>query len=175
MMETVTTYINPVQRESIITPQTQPDVVGVKTRPAGDGKIKEVKMQKPEKRVTHFIPTSRLKSYDIVDAPGENLGQVERIIVDMYSGRVAYYLVGLKGHLNDRWVAVPPAAMTWQPAKHNFELDIPHKTLEGAPTIPKADWPEKFLADLEKEDHARWLEEVYNYYNYTPFWIVVED
>jgi sporulation protein YlmC with PRC-barrel domain len=175
MLETVTTYTIPENQECEIVNQSQPVIGAVKTRPSGDGKIKEVKMQKPEKRVTHFIPTSRLKSYDVVDDTGKEVGQVERIIVDMHSGRIAYMLVGLTGHLNDRWVAVPPDAMTWQPSKHKFELDIPAKTLEGAPTIPKADWPDKFLADLEKEEHARWLEEVYNYYNYTPFWIVVVD
>jgi sporulation protein YlmC with PRC-barrel domain len=136
--------------------------------------MKETKTPAPKKRETHFIPTSRLKSYAVIDDTGEGVGDVERIIVDMYSGQVAYMLVGLKGHLNDRWVAVPPNAMIWQPSRNDFKLDISRKTLLGAPTISKGDWPDKFLVNLEKEEHARWLEEVYAYYNYTPFWIVVE-
>ena len=133
-----------------------------------------MKTQTLSRRETHFIPTSRLKSYAVVDDTGEGVGDVERIIIDMHSGQVAYMLVGLRGHLNDRWVAVPPNAMTWQPARNDFQLNVSREILLEAPTIPKADWPEKYLANLEKEDHARWVEEVYNYYHYTPFWIVVE-
>jgi len=177
MMEAAATYVNPERQKSGNVSQSQPGATAVKTHRDGDGKVKEMKemkMQAPKKIETHFVPTSRLKSYDIVGEQGEELGQVERIIVDMVSGRVAYMLVGLKGHASDRWVAVPPDAMTWQPEKNRFELDIPRKTLETAPTIPKADWPEKFLVNLEEKDHAGWLEDVYAYYNYEPFWIVVE-
>jgi sporulation protein YlmC with PRC-barrel domain len=133
-----------------------------------------MKTQTINRTETHFIPTSRLKSYAVVDDRGEGVGEVERIIIDMHSGHVAYMLVGLKGHLDDRWVAVPPNAMTWQPARSDFKLDVSRDILLDAPTIPKADWPEKYLVNLEKEDHARWVEEVYNHYHYTPYWIVVE-
>jgi sporulation protein YlmC with PRC-barrel domain len=173
MVETVTTYTNPEGCEARNTEQFQPMSAAFR-RTSGGPEVKEMKTKTPAKRETHFIPTSRLKSYDVVGEAGEELGQVERIIVDMCSGKVAYLLVGLKGHLNDRWVAVPPDAMTWQPAKNNFVLDVPLKTLEAGPTIPKSDWPDKFLVNLEKEEHARWVEDVYTYYNYTPYWIVVE-
>jgi sporulation protein YlmC with PRC-barrel domain len=174
MMETVTTYVNTDIRDRGNIIGVQPAAATVKTHSVGDVKMKEMKTPAPKKMETHFIPTSRLKTYDVIDDTGEAVGQVERIIVDMHSGQIAYMLVGLKGHLNDRWVAVPPPAMTWQPARNDFKLDVSRKILLEAPTIPKADWPDKFLADLEKEDHARWLEEVYEYYNFTPFWIIVE-
>ena len=134
----------------------------------------DMKTQTPQKMETHFVPTSRLKAYEVVGEKGEELGKVERIVVDMVSGKVAYMLVGLKGHLNTKWVAVPPDAMTWHAAKHNFELDVPLKVLEGAPTIPKAEWPDKFLTSLEEQDHTKWIETVYTYYDYEPFWVVVE-
>ncbi len=132
---------------------------------------------KPEtagKRQTHFIPTSRLKSYPVVDDRSDSVGDVERIIIDLYSGRVVYMLVGLKGHANGRWVAVPPDAMTWETDTNDFRLDISREVLATAPTIPKADWPNKFLADLEDEEHAQWVQDVYDYYEYRPFWIIVE-
>jgi len=124
---------------------------------------------------THFIPTSRLKAYPVLDDNADGVGDVERIIMDMYSGRVAYMLVGLKGHVNDMWVAVPPDAMIWETDTNDFRLRISRKMLDAAPTIPTADWPKKFLADLENEEHARCVREVYDYYNYRPFWIIVEE
>lgn len=174
MMEPVMLQTNAMRGGSMKQSQPVAAAATVKTRPAGDGKVKEMKPQTPNKMETHFIPASRLTSYAVVDDMGEGVGEVERIIVDMLSGRVAYMLVGLKGHLNDRWVAVPPDAMIWQPSRNDFKLGVPRKTLEAAPTIPRADWPDKFLAGLEKEEHSRWLEQVYNYYNFTPFWVVVE-
>jgi sporulation protein YlmC with PRC-barrel domain len=175
MMETVTTRINPERRESGDMYQVGVAAPPIKTRLSGDEKMNKTKTTPPPKMETHFIPTSRLQAYAVVDDTGVGVGDVERIIVDMYSGQVAYMLVGLKGHVNDRWVGVPPEAVTWQPSRNDFKLNISRKTLLEAPTILKADWPDKFLANLEKEEHSRWLEEVYNYYGYTPFWIVVED
>lgn len=137
--------------------------------------MKETKTATPGKIATHFIPTSRLKSYSIVNERGAEIGQVERIIVDMVSGRVAYMLVGLEGHLNDRWVAVPPDILTWRADHSDFMLDVTEKSLDEAPTIARRDWPDKFLADLEKTDHAAWVEDVYAYYDTTPFWVIVED
>jgi sporulation protein YlmC with PRC-barrel domain len=123
---------------------------------------------------THFVPTSRLKSYDIVSDRDEVMGQVERIIVDICSGQAGYMLVSVKRHPGDLWVAVPPEIMTWQPEKNRFKLDVPRETLEKALPILKSEWPDKFLVKLEKKDHAEWLEDIYDYYNIAPFWIVVE-
>lgn len=172
VMESVVTDA-PIQKESSSIKWVQP-VAAVESGPAGDGEGKEIKMKTQNKMETHFIPASRLQSYSVIDDMGQGVGEVERIIVDLCSGKVAYYLVGLKGHVNDRWVSVPPDAVTWQPARHDFKLGISRKTLEGAPIVLKADWPDKFLVNLEKEDHGTWLEGVYAYYGYTPFWIVIE-
>jgi hypothetical protein len=156
----------------------------VETNFGGDGEVrdqKEVLTEMPKKKETtrksetHFIPTTRLVVYAVVDESGETMGQVECIIVDMFSGRVAYMLVGLKGQTDDRWVAAPPNALTWQAARNDFKLGVPRKILEGAPYVLRADWPEKFLAELEKSDHSGWLEDVYRYYAFTPFWVAGTD
>jgi sporulation protein YlmC with PRC-barrel domain len=122
---------------------------------------------------THFIPTSHLKLYDVVNDKGEDMGQVQNFILDMCSGRIAYALVAFGGFLGlgDKWIAMPFDVLTWQPEKEKFELDVPRQRLEKAPGIKKSDWPEKFLENLEGSDHAAWLEGVYAYYDSTPFWI----
>jgi sporulation protein YlmC with PRC-barrel domain len=72
---------------------------------------------------THFIPTSWLEPYDIVDETGKEIGWVGRIIMDMYSGKVAYVLASIPGRAE--WVVIPSYATTWQPSHHRFRLDIP--------------------------------------------------
>ncbi len=123
---------------------------------------------------THFIPTSRLKAYDVVNEAGEDLGQVQNFIVDMVSGRIAYVLVSFAGllGLTDRWVALPFTALAWQPERNHFRLDVPRALLMQAPGIKRADWPERFLTGLEQRDHAAWVEDVYRHFNRQPFWAI---
>jgi hypothetical protein len=132
---------------------------------------------KSHRLATHFIPTSRLKSYNVVNETGEDLGQAQNFIVDMISGRIAYVLVSFAGFmgLTDRWIALPFDALDWQPGHNQFVLNVPRAALMQAPSIKRADWPEKFLNDLEQEDHAAWAEDVYAYFSFQPFWLVEEE
>ena len=118
------------------------------------------------KTQVHFIPTSQLKLYNVVNDKGEDLGQVQNFIVDMCSARIAYVLVAFEGFLGltDKWIPMPFEVLNWIPEKNRFEMDVPRKTLEKAPTISKSEWPDKFLDKLELEDHSDWLENVYSYY-----------
>ena len=122
---------------------------------------------------THFIPTSHLKLYDVVNDKGEDLGQVQNFIIDMSSARIAYVLVAFEGFLGltDKLIPIPFEVLKWKPEKNRFEIDIPRKTMEKSPTISKSEWPDKFLGKLELQDHSIWLESVYRYYNLTPYWI----
>jgi hypothetical protein len=124
------------------------------------------------KTKTHFIPTSQLKLYNVGNQQGEDLGQVQNFIVDMCATRIAYVLVAFEGFLGltDKWIPMPFEVLTWVPDKNRFEADITRKQLEQAPTIAKSEWPDKFLAKLELQDHSSWLESVYRYYNRTPYW-----
>ncbi len=125
-----------------------------------------------ERKQTHFIPTKRLKHYDVIDGNDLMLGRVEQIIVDMCSGRVAYYLVSTEGiaRLHDRWLAMPPEVLTWFPERLRFTTPVLSSELADAPSIPKADWPDTVLAELENVDETlAWLDSICAYYKVTPY------
>ena len=124
------------------------------------------------RKQTHFIPTKRLKHYDVIDGNGQMLGRVEQIIVDMCSGRVAYMLVATEGiaRLHDRWLAMPPEVLTWFPEKLRFTTPVLSTELDDAPSIPKTDWPDSVMGGLEAmSERSCSLDEICAYYNVTPF------
>ena len=58
---------------------------------------------------TRFIPTSRLKTYDVVNKQGQDMGQVQTFVVDMVVGRIAFVVVSFEGFLgiSEKWFAMP--------------------------------------------------------------------
>ncbi len=125
-----------------------------------------------ERKQTHFIPTKRLKHYDVIDGNDQMLGRVEQIIVDMCSGRVVYMLVATEGiaTLHDRWLAMPPGILAWHPEKLRFTTPILSTELADAPSIPKTDWPDTVMIELEKLDETMsWLDSICAYYNVMPY------
>ncbi len=127
---------------------------------------------KKERKQTHFIPTKRLSHYEVIDGAGQLMGKVEQIIVDMCSGRVAYYLVSTEGlaRRHDEWLAMPPDVLTWYPEKLHFTTPILSIDLDDAPSIPKADWPDTVVAELQNVDETQArLDSICAYYNVTPF------
>jgi PRC-barrel domain. len=72
---------------------------------ADDNTIKRNSMNQS----TRFIPTSRLKRYDVVNKKGEDMGQVQTFVVDMVVSRIAFVVVSFEGFLgiSDKWFAMP--------------------------------------------------------------------
>jgi sporulation protein YlmC with PRC-barrel domain len=64
-----------------------------------------------------FVPTIRLKMYDVVNKQGQDMGQVQTFVVDMNEGLIAFALVSFGGFLglDDKWFAMPWNALQWQP------------------------------------------------------------
>ena len=64
-------------------------------------------------RNPRFIPGARLARYDVVNTEGDDLSQVQTIVIDMQVGLVAFALVAFGGLLgiSDKWFAIPWAAL----------------------------------------------------------------
>ena len=89
----------------------------------------------PMNQATRFIPTSRLKRYDVVNKKGQDMGQVQTFVVDMVVGRIAFVVVSFEGFLgiSDKWFALPWEMMSWSTDNKKFILDMSKETLEKAP------------------------------------------
>jgi sporulation protein YlmC with PRC-barrel domain len=112
------------------------------------------------------LSASTLIGDDVRNLQGEDLGQIEEIMIDVNSGRIAYAVLSFGGFLGigDKLFAVPWGAMSLDTENEAFILDINKERLENAPGFDKDDWPETVYED------DTWLVAVYEYYQREPYW-----
>jgi sporulation protein YlmC with PRC-barrel domain len=101
---------------------------------------------------------------DIVNAKGDNLGEVKDVVIDPSTGRVAYAVVAFGGFLSmgEKLFAVPFNALNYNEDKNEYVLNISKERLEKAPGFDADHWP---MMNDEK-----WNRDVYAYYQTTPYW-----
>lgn len=105
-----------------------------------------------------------LQGDNVVNTKGESLGEIEDIMLDVPSGRIAYAVLsfgGLMG-MGDKLFAIPWSALTLDADRKCFVLDIDKDRLKNAPGFDKDHWPS--MAD------TTWAEQVHSFYNRTPYW-----
>lgn len=111
-----------------------------------------------------IMAADTLEGDDIVNTAGDKLGELEHIMIDVPTGRVAYAVLSFGGFLGlgDKLFAIPWRALRIDPPNHRFILDVDKETLEGAPGFDKNHWPS--MAD------EQWTREVHAYYKTSPYW-----
>jgi sporulation protein YlmC with PRC-barrel domain len=100
----------------------------------------------------------------VINANGEDLGKIENIVVDMLSGRVLYAAIEFGGFLGlgAKLFAIPWDAFQFGPERDRVILNVPKERFENAPGFDKDHWPT--MAD------ENFLNNVYGYYGYQPYW-----
>jgi sporulation protein YlmC with PRC-barrel domain len=98
------------------------------------------------------------------NAAGEDLGKIEDLMIDLESGQIAYAVLSFGGFLGmgDKLFAIPWRALTVDIENKMFVLNVDKKKLEAAPGFDKNNWPDSA--------NTTWLNEVYTYYGYDPYW-----
>lgn len=81
------------------------------------------------------ILLSDLLGYDIYNSAGEELGELEDIMVDWRNDRLAYGILTFGGFLGlgERWFVIPLDELTLDPLQQRLIFDVPRETLENAP------------------------------------------
>ena len=107
-------------------------------------------------KLARFVPSIRLKQYDVVNKNGADMGQVQTFVVDMHEGLIAFVFVSFGGTLGfgDKWFALPWDALQWYPETMKFVLDMPADVLENAPGMDKDRWLEEIEKWQKEEDLA---------------------
>jgi len=105
-----------------------------------------------------------LQGDKVINANGEDLGNIEDIMLDVRSGRVAYAVLSFGGvmGIGDKLFAIPWESLTLDADRECFVLDIDKDRLKNAPGFDKDHWPS--MAD------PTWASEIYSYYNQRPYW-----
>ncbi|HJV86043.1 MAG TPA: PRC-barrel domain-containing protein [Noviherbaspirillum sp.] len=105
-----------------------------------------------------------LQGDKVVNRQGESLGEIEDIMLDVPSGRVAYAVLSFGGvmGIGDKLFAVPWSALTLDADQKCFVLDVAKDRLKNAPGFDKDHWPS--MADTS------WATDVHSFYNAQPYW-----
>ncbi|MGE5414165.1 MAG: PRC-barrel domain-containing protein [Syntrophomonadaceae bacterium] len=110
------------------------------------------------------LSASTLKGDKVRNPQNENLGNVEDLMIDLDTGRVAYCVLSFGGFLGmgEKLFAVPWRAMTIDTEDHAFVLNVTKDRLKDAPGFDKDHWPDLTDADLRSQ--------IYGFYNVRPDW-----
>lgn len=116
------------------------------------------------KNDTRVLSASTMIGDKVINAKGENLGDIKELMIDLESGRVAYAVLSFGGVLGmgDKLFAIPFKALSLRPDHDNFMLDVDKDRLKNAPGFDKNNWPS--TAD------RKWGTEIHSYYGQKPYW-----
>jgi sporulation protein YlmC with PRC-barrel domain len=118
----------------------------------------------PAKTFGLVLSASSLKGDKVVNHQGENLGEIQELMIDLDRGRIAYAVLSFGGFLGmgDKLFAIPWQAFTVDTAQKRLVLNAKKELLEKATGFDKDKWPN--MADLA------WGATLYGYYGYKPYW-----
>ncbi|RJF99106.1 PRC-barrel domain-containing protein [Noviherbaspirillum saxi] len=91
----------------------------------------------------YVMAADTLRGEKVFNTVDERLGEIEEIMIDVPSGRVAYAVLSFGGvmGIGDKLFAIPWSALTLDADRRCFILDMSQERLRNAPGFDKAHWP----------------------------------
>lgn len=110
----------------------------------------------------YVMASASLAGDAVVDPRGEALGHIERVMIDVASGRVAYAVLARGGvlGLGEKLFAIPWEALTLDARSRRFVLGVDRDRLDKAPGFDRQHWPA--MGD------PAWSAQVHDYYGLRP-------
>ena len=111
-----------------------------------------------------ILAASTMIGDEVRNVEGEDLGNLEELMMDIETGSIAYAVLSFGGFLGigDKLFAIPWDALTLDIEEKVFILDVDKETLENAPGFDKNHWPN--MSDRD------WGKSIYSYYGFSPYW-----
>lgn len=111
-----------------------------------------------------LIGSDRVEGTNVYRSDGCKIGEIERVMIDKFSGQVAYAVMGFGGFLGlgEDHYPIPWQRLTYNEEFGGYEVNITNEQLKNAPRYATGEeW---------KWDKAR-SQQLYDYYN-IPSWPV---
>ena len=104
-----------------------------------------IKKTDPAKKIRRTLPSRGLSGNKVFNRAGEEIGQVEEIMIDLPSGKIAYVAITFGGllRMGMKWFAVPWNALTVDEDRKCFLMDVDKETLESIPGFDPEHWPDE--------------------------------
>jgi len=104
----------------------------------------------PHRRVhtSNLIGSDKVEGTPVYRLNGDNIGQIERVMIDKISGKVAYAVMSFGGFLGigEDYYPLPWSVLTYNPTLGGYEVEITDQQLKGAPKYSRHeswDWSDR--------------------------------
>ncbi|QEX16789.1 photosystem reaction center subunit H [Hypericibacter terrae] len=117
-----------------------------------------------EQRETYsLIGANKVNGTHIYNPKGDHLGEVDEIMIDKLSGKVAYAVATFGGFLGlgQSRYALPWSVLSYDTGKSGYVVALDAEKLKKAPRFEN----ESTLADRE------WGKSLHDYYGIPPYWL----
>ena len=90
-----------------------------------------------------LIASDKVEGTEVFGRDGQRIGAVYNFMVDKVTGRVAYAVVSFGGFLGlgERFFPLPWAALTYDPGRGGYVVDVDRDTLDRAPSFAPGEDP----------------------------------
>ena len=110
-----------------------------------------------ERRETsNLIGSDKVEGTPVRRSDGERVGQIERIMIDKLSGKVAYAVMSFGGFLGmgEDYYPLPWSVLKYNPTLGGYEISVTEQQLKNAPKYSRHDsWDWADRARTEKVSH----------------------
>ncbi len=116
---------------------------------------------------SHYpVKASSMIGTNISNPDNENLGEIKELVIDPYSGKVAYVVVAFGGFLGlgEKLFAIPFTEFNFSANTNTnqYILKVSKNRLKEAPGFDPDHWPS--FAD------EQWHRDIHQYYDRSPYW-----
>jgi len=117
--------------------------------------------QLAQDEVGSLISADKVQGTNLYNQKGDGLGEVESIMIDKPSGKVAYAVIAFGGFLGmgQERRALPWSALHYDTRQHGYVVDAGDDVIRSTPTI--------------NDDYAdrKWGSRLHEHYGVPPYWI----
>lgn len=149
--------------ESAQIKQGVPERAGDQTKVQADRDKMEKKRAAMDagEKPTQFHAASQLIGTELQNAQGEELGEVDEVVLDQNNNRVAYIVLSHGGFadIGDKLLAVPFNAIQWGQGDQRSVFPVDQERLQQAPGFDKNNWPDMADEQWSKEVETYWQKE----------------
>lgn len=94
------------------------------------------------------ISSEDIHGTTVYGADGSNIGEIDHLIIDKLSGRVAYAVMSFGGFMGigEDYYPLPWPLLTYNPKLEGYEVNVGEQQLKGAPKYSKHeswDWSDR--------------------------------
>jgi hypothetical protein len=115
-----------------------------------------------KRETSALIGSDKVEGTAVRRPNGDKIGDIERVMIEKRTGRVAYAVMSFGGFLGvgEDYYPIPWEKLSYNSALDAYELDVNETRLRGAPSYPNDAY------QWTRDDDAR----IYGYWEAAPYW-----